>query len=67
MRKMTLRAYMELLRLEDVLRSHPFYFKAAKLAIEVRPHPSLHHLCVFYVASVKLCRHQGLVKSYIGR
>ena len=35
MRKMTLRAYVGLLRLEDVLRSHPFYFKAAKIAIEV--------------------------------
>ncbi|EDO40471.1 predicted protein, partial [Nematostella vectensis] len=34
MRKMTLCAYIKLLRLEDVLRSHPFYFKAAKLAIE---------------------------------
>jgi peptide alpha-N-acetyltransferase len=35
MRKMTLRAYVGLLRLEDVLKSHPFYFTAAKLAIEV--------------------------------
>lgn len=35
MRKMTLRAYVGLLRLEDVLRGHPFYFKAAKCAIEV--------------------------------
>ncbi|XP_067640624.1 N-alpha-acetyltransferase 16, NatA auxiliary subunit [Eurosta solidaginis] len=35
MRKMTLRAYIALLRLEDVLRRHPFYFKAAKCAIEV--------------------------------
>ncbi|XP_068154753.1 N-alpha-acetyltransferase 16, NatA auxiliary subunit [Drosophila tropicalis] len=35
MRKMTLRAYVGLLRLEDVLRRHPFYFKAAKCAIEV--------------------------------
>ena len=35
MRKMTLRAYVGLLRLEDVLRSHPFYFKAARLAIQV--------------------------------
>lgn len=34
MRKMTLRAYVRLLRLEDVLRSHKFYFKTAKLAIE---------------------------------
>lgn len=34
MRKMTLRAYVRLLRLEDVLRSHRFYFKAAKMAIE---------------------------------
>ncbi|SPP89997.1 N-alpha-acetyltransferase 16, NatA auxiliary subunit [Drosophila guanche] len=35
MRKMTLRAYVGLLRLEDVLRQHPFYFKASKCAIEV--------------------------------
>uniref|UniRef100_A0A182NG76 N-alpha-acetyltransferase 15, NatA auxiliary subunit n=1 Tax=Anopheles dirus TaxID=7168 RepID=A0A182NG76_9DIPT len=35
MRKMTLRSYVGLLRLEDVLRRHPFYFKAAKCAIEV--------------------------------
>jgi len=35
MRKMTLRAYVDLLRLEDVLRQHPFYFRAAKIAIEV--------------------------------
>lgn len=35
MRKMTLRAYVGLLRLEDVLRQHPFYFKAARCAIQV--------------------------------
>lgn len=35
MRKMTLRAYVGLLRLEDVLRRYPFYFKAAQCAIEV--------------------------------
>lgn len=35
MRKMTLRSYVGLLRLEDVLRAHPFYFKAAKCAMEV--------------------------------
>ncbi|XP_074602523.1 N-alpha-acetyltransferase 15/16 isoform X2 [Brevipalpus obovatus] len=35
MRKMTLRSYVGLLRLEDVLKSHPFYFSAAKTAIEV--------------------------------
>ncbi|CAH2002073.1 unnamed protein product [Acanthoscelides obtectus] len=34
-RKMTLRSYVGLLRLEDVLRGHPFYFKAARCAIEV--------------------------------
>ncbi|XP_018329942.1 N-alpha-acetyltransferase 15, NatA auxiliary subunit isoform X1 [Agrilus planipennis] len=38
MRKMTLRSYMGLLRLEDVLRGHPFYFKAARCAIEVYLH-----------------------------
>uniref|UniRef100_A0A7N4P6Q3 N-alpha-acetyltransferase 16, NatA auxiliary subunit n=1 Tax=Sarcophilus harrisii TaxID=9305 RepID=A0A7N4P6Q3_SARHA len=35
MRKMTLRAYVELLRLEDVLRKHAFYFKAARSAVEI--------------------------------
>lgn len=35
MRKMTLRAYVGLLRLEDILRSHPFYFRAARVAIKV--------------------------------
>ncbi|XP_046854398.1 N-alpha-acetyltransferase 15, NatA auxiliary subunit-like [Xenia sp. Carnegie-2017] len=34
LRKMTLCAYVRLLRLEDSLRGHHFYFKAAKLAIE---------------------------------
>ncbi|WAR00461.1 NAA15-like protein [Mya arenaria] len=38
MRKMTLRAYVGLLRLEDVLRRHKFYFKAAKIAIEIYLH-----------------------------
>lgn len=35
MRKMTLRAYVGLLRLEDILKSHNFYFIAAKIAIQV--------------------------------
>ncbi|CAG2113934.1 unnamed protein product [Medioppia subpectinata] len=35
MRKMTLRSYLELLRLEDVLKGHEFYFRAARIAIEV--------------------------------
>lgn len=35
MRKMTLRAYVDLLRLEDMLRKHAFYFKAARSAIEM--------------------------------
>ena len=35
MRKMTLRSYVELLRLEDVLRTHRFYKKAAHCAIGV--------------------------------
>ena len=35
MRKMTLRSYVELLRLEDVLRTHRFYKKAAHCAINV--------------------------------
>jgi len=38
MRKMTLMAYVGLLRLEDILKSHPFYFTAAKVAIEVYLH-----------------------------
>uniref|UniRef100_A0A2A4IU32 Uncharacterized protein n=1 Tax=Heliothis virescens TaxID=7102 RepID=A0A2A4IU32_HELVI len=35
MRKMTLRSYVGLLRLEDVLRAHPFYFRCARVAIAV--------------------------------
>ncbi|XP_045504813.1 N-alpha-acetyltransferase 15, NatA auxiliary subunit [Colias croceus] len=35
MRKMTLRSYVGLLRLEDVLRAHPFYFRCARAAIQV--------------------------------
>lgn len=35
MRKMTLRSYVGLLRLEDVLRAHPFYFRCARVAIHV--------------------------------
>ncbi|XP_050682768.1 N-alpha-acetyltransferase 15, NatA auxiliary subunit [Leptidea sinapis] len=35
MRKMTLRSYVGLLRLEDVLRAHPFYFRCARVAIQV--------------------------------
>lgn len=38
MRKMTLRAYMELLRLENKLRYHQSYRKAAKVAIEIYLH-----------------------------
>ena len=38
MRKMTLRSYVGLLRLENVLRGHPFYFKAARCAIEIYLH-----------------------------
>ncbi|XP_052006048.1 N-alpha-acetyltransferase 15, NatA auxiliary subunit a [Xyrauchen texanus] len=34
-RKMTLCSYVDLLKLEDVLRMHPFYFKAARTAIEI--------------------------------
>ncbi|OWF46600.1 N-alpha-acetyltransferase 15, NatA auxiliary subunit-like [Mizuhopecten yessoensis] len=44
MRKMTLRAYIGLLRLEDVLRNHPFYYKAAKIAIEIYLHLNDHPL-----------------------
>lgn len=35
MRKMTLRAYVEMLRCEDRLREHPLYFDAAVLAVRV--------------------------------
>ncbi|KAL3045357.1 hypothetical protein OYC64_013597 [Pagothenia borchgrevinki] len=35
MRKMTLRSYVDLLKLEDVLRQHPFYYKAARSAIQI--------------------------------
>lgn len=38
MRKMTLRSYVNLLRLEDVLRSHPFYYRVARCAIQVYLH-----------------------------
>ena len=38
MRKMTLKAYVDLLRLEDELRSHKFYEKAAEVAIETLVH-----------------------------
>ena len=34
LRKLTLRSYVEALRWEDKLRSHPFYLKAAKGAVE---------------------------------
>lgn len=32
---MTLRSYVDLLKLEDVLRMHPFYYKAASTAIQI--------------------------------
>ncbi|KAF2359906.1 N-terminal acetyltransferase A auxiliary subunit [Trinorchestia longiramus] len=35
MRKMTLRSYVQLLRLEDVLRSNEFFWDAARLAISI--------------------------------
>ncbi|KAL7746722.1 hypothetical protein RI367_007884 [Sorochytrium milnesiophthora] len=35
LRKMTLRSYVEMLRFEDTLRAHPYYFKSAQAAIEV--------------------------------
>uniref|UniRef100_A0A8C9Z3F1 N-alpha-acetyltransferase 15, NatA auxiliary subunit a n=1 Tax=Sander lucioperca TaxID=283035 RepID=A0A8C9Z3F1_SANLU len=35
MRKMTLRSYVDLLKLEDVLRQHPFYYRAARTAIQI--------------------------------
>lgn len=41
---MTLRAYVGLLRLEDILRSHPFFFSAARCAIHVYLHLHDHPL-----------------------
>ncbi|KAJ1567919.1 N-alpha-acetyltransferase 16, NatA auxiliary subunit, partial [Cladochytrium tenue] len=35
MRKMTVRAYLDLLRMEDRLKSHPFYFNAAVAAVRL--------------------------------
>lgn len=35
LRKMTLRSYVRLMRLEDGLRAHPFYFRAASTAVAV--------------------------------
>lgn len=35
MRKMTLRSYVGLLGLEDVLRRHPFYYKVARIAMQI--------------------------------
>ena len=35
MRKMTLSSYIEMLRLENRIRDHPFFFKAAKTAVQV--------------------------------
>ncbi|CAL8086470.1 unnamed protein product [Calicophoron daubneyi] len=42
LRKGTLRAYIETLRLEDRLRDHPSYFEVAKLAIEIYIHLFAH-------------------------
>ncbi|KAK3099145.1 hypothetical protein FSP39_000123, partial [Pinctada imbricata] len=44
MRKMTLRAYIGLLRLEDVLRNHNFYLTAATIAIDIYLHLHDHPL-----------------------
>ncbi len=38
MRKMTLSSYVDMLRLEDRIKSHPFFFKAACTAIQVYLH-----------------------------
>ncbi len=35
---MTLCSYVDMLRLEDKIKSHPFFFKAAKTAIQVYLH-----------------------------
>ncbi|CAG8643020.1 7325_t:CDS:2, partial [Paraglomus occultum] len=35
LRKVTLRAYLSMLRFEDQLRSHPYYFRAAQNAIKI--------------------------------
>lgn len=59
MRKMTLRSYVELLRLENRLRDHPFYFKAAKCAIEVIYINSLRKTC-----SLRLSNFSGLPQTF---
>lgn len=38
MRKMTLCSYVDMLRLEDNIKSHPFFHRAAQTAIEVYLH-----------------------------
>lgn len=35
LRKMTLCSYVQLLRLEDVLRKHSYYYQAAKISIKI--------------------------------
>jgi len=47
MRKMTLRSYVGLLRLEDQLRSHPFYSKIAHLAVDIYLHLHEHPMTDF--------------------
>lgn len=56
MRKMTLRAYVGLLRLEDVLRRHPFYYKAAQCAIEVRLNINCLKYFISFWLNYVLCR-----------
>ena len=35
MRKMTLRAYVQMLQTEDTVRAHRFFYEAARIAIKV--------------------------------
>ena len=56
MRKVTLCAYIKLLKLEDVLRSHLFYFKTAKIAISVSSLASNIVFVAFFTLFRSLCR-----------
>ena len=62
MRKMTLRSYVGLLRLEDVLRRHPFYFRAARIAIEVCAQIAMPEPFVFWwIFPYRLINKDGIV------
>ncbi|VDP02294.1 unnamed protein product [Schistosoma mattheei] len=58
MRKVTLRSYVETLRLEDRLRDHQSYFDTAQLAVEV----SLK--CLFFKLFRKLSHFRCVDNTY---